>query len=156
MHLEKQLSEWLNEQLSGQDIFLTEFKLGGSGLISVTLDGDELVPVMKCVEVSRLLNNYIEENSLFNGIFTLEVGSPGADSPLILPRQFPKHIGRKLAVKYKDGLKIEGPLLSADDLEIGVSVTRKEKGKKAVTETVQVPFAEIAEVKVIIDFKGKD
>ena len=65
MHLEKQLADWLNEQLIGQDIFLTEFKLGGSGLVSVTLDGDELVPVKKCVEVSRLLNNYLEENNLF-------------------------------------------------------------------------------------------
>lgn len=156
MHLEKQLADWLNEQLIGQDIFLTEFKLGGSGLVSVTLDGDELVPVKKCVEVSRLLNNYLEENNLFEGSFTLEVGSPGADSPLVLSRQFPKHIGRKLAIKHKDGSKIEGILVSANDLEIGISVTVKEKGKKSLIEVKQEPFAEITEVKVVIDFKGKD
>lgn len=156
MHLEKQLSEWLKEQLSGQDIFLTEFKLGGNGLVSVVLDGDQLVPVQKCVDVSRLLSNHIEENNLIEGAYNLEVGSPGADSPLVLPRQFPKHIGRKLAVKFKDGTKTEGALISADELEIGISVTKKEKGKKATTETIPVKFEDIAEVKVVIDFKSKE
>lgn len=155
MHLEQQISEWLGEQLSGQDIFLTELKMG-AGKVLVTLDGDQLVEVKRCVELSRALSNFIEENNLIEGAFLLEVGSPGADSPLKLSRQYPKHIGRKFSVKLQGGDKIEGVLISSDETGILVSVPKKEKGKKAILEEIPFLFSEIAEAKIVIDFKGKD
>ncbi|MOA47473.1 ribosome maturation protein RimP [compost metagenome] len=96
---------------------------------------------------------HIEEENLIDHAYTLEVSSPGLDYPLKLNRQFVKNIGRTVVLKFNDGSKKEGKLISATDSTITIEETVKEKGKKAQQVENQYEFDQIAEVKVTVSFK---
>ena len=70
--------------------------------IGVALDGDTGVDIDFCAAVSRELGNELETLEDL-GAYVLEVSSPGADAPMKLLRQFPKHVGRELKVVLNDG-----------------------------------------------------
>ena len=76
--------------------------------------------------------------------------------PLQLPRQYHKHLGRKLEVKTKEGEDYEGRLSEITDegITLDYKVRRKE-GKRKVTEEVQttIAFSAIEKAKVKISFK---
>ena len=152
MNIEQKITELLHTTLAESDLYLTNIKIEGKKKILITIDGDQLVTVGRCAEISRICSNYLEEQDLIENAYTLEVGSPGADAPLVMPRQYPKHIGRNLAIKCKDGEKKEGILKVADKEEIIIEEKKKVKGKKAELLSCRIPFEDIAEAKVIINF----
>ena len=89
--------------------------------------------------------------------FSLEVTSAGATSPLVLPRQYKKHIGRNLEVKTNDDQKLEGELTEADDERIVLKWKTREpkpvgKGKVTVTKEVAVIYDNVKQAKVKIKF----
>ena len=98
--------------------------------ISVYVDGDAGVTIEKCVQLNRALyKQIVEEDICKDGEFALEVSSPGVDEPLQLTRQYVKNIGRILEVETKEGKKLEGTLLQADEKGIELE-EKKGKGKK--------------------------
>ncbi|MEI9935533.1 MAG: hypothetical protein WDM71_11945 [Ferruginibacter sp.] len=46
-----------------------------------------------------------------DGIFSLEVSSPGIEEPLKILRQYKKNIGRKIEVLLQDETKSEGQVV---------------------------------------------
>lgn len=166
--VENRVRDWLQGQLTDSDVFLLDVKKSGNKLL-ILIDGDSLVPIQKCVEISRLTGAWLEEQDIdvIPGTFTLEVSSPGADSPLILPRQFPKHIGRLVEVRMKNEHKAEGVLLQADAL--GITIRQApvkvkasgsgQPGQEAVPEAGRpnerrIELREINDITVKLDFKG--
>jgi ribosome maturation factor RimP len=85
--------------------------------------------------------------------YSLEVTSPGADQPLTDPRQYPRHIGRSLALKLQDGTEKTGPLTAATDEGIELEEVIKVKTKKTTLPAVFIPFGDIKEATVVISFK---
>ena len=55
-----------------------------------------LVNISDCIEVSRKIEKSLDRDEFD---FSIKVQSPGADEPLVLPRQYKKHVGRKLKIK---------------------------------------------------------
>jgi len=89
--------------------------------------------------------------------FSLEVMSAGATSPLTLPRQYKKNVGRQLAVKKQSGDKIEGLLKEATDENVTLTWKVREpkpvgKGKVTVEKIETIAYTEIVEAKVMIKF----
>ncbi len=115
------------------DCFLVEVRMKPGNKIQVFLDADQGVSLGTCTQINRKLYAQIEEAALFEpGDFELEVSSPGLDEPLKLPRQYQKNIGRPVEVIMKDGRKICGKLLAADETSLQIEET-KGKGKKQET-----------------------
>ena len=54
-----------------------------------------------CVVATRLLNERQELDEAVNGVYTLEVSSPGVERPLRLSRHFSRFVGKKASVTLK-------------------------------------------------------
>ncbi len=156
MTIEEQLQrieELTNQILSNEpDYFLVSLRIKPTNNIKVYLDGDNGLPIEKCVSFNRQLYKLIDESGLFPpGEFSLEVSSPGVDEPLKMHRQYNKNIGRQVEVVFTDGTKKEGKLVQAAGQDIIIEETTG-KGKKAVTQQVVIPFDNIKTTTVQIQF----
>ncbi len=70
-----------------------------------------------------------------------------------MPRQYPQHIGRNLALELGQDRTLQGKLLEVQAEGIVVEQEIKAKGKKAVKEQMVLSFAEIQKATVQISFK---
>ncbi|WP_158975542.1 ribosome assembly cofactor RimP [Cellulophaga sp. L1A9] len=136
-----------------KSIFLIDFTIGPANKINITLDGDTGVNLTDCIAISRVIEQNLDREE---EDFSLEVASVGATTPMIMPRQYKKNIGRELEVKTLDG-KFEGILTAADDQGITLEWKAREpkpigKGKVTVQKKQEFLFSDIQEAKVIIKF----
>ncbi len=135
------------------DLFLIELMVGGDQSIRITLDGDKGISLQDCMEVSRAIEHSLDRETYD---FSLEVGSAGATAPLQIPRQYRKHLGRKLKVRTDAG-EIEGKLSKADETNITMNWKVREpkpvgKGKHTVEKEAVIPYSDIIEAKVVLTF----
>ncbi|MGI9155883.1 MAG: ribosome maturation factor RimP [Marmoricola sp.] len=63
-------------------------------------------------EISRILD---ETDAMGNQPYTLEVGSPGVDRPLTLPRHWRRNANRLVKVAFADGSEVTGRIGSSND-----------------------------------------
>lgn len=152
-HSHPELEKLIDEQLAGYtDVFLVSIKIKPTNNIKVYLDADQGLSIDTCVKINRALYKQIEERAWYpEGDFSLEVSSPGIDEPLRLTRQFQKNVGRPVEVILLDESKQEGDLLAVTEEQITIRVTSG-KGKKAVTQDVDIPRENIKQTKVLIRF----
>ncbi len=154
MSVEKRIRELIAEKLADRpDLFVVEIKIVNNKNVTILLDGDNGVGIHDCALVSRHVGFHLEEENLIDNAYTLEVGSPGLDTPLTLDRQFQKNIGRLLEIKLKEGKQTEGKLLAADENCLTIMEVVKEKGKKSKEVEKSINKDEITEVKVGVSFK---
>lgn len=134
-------------------LFLIDFTVGGDNTIKVVLDGDKGVTLQDCMDVSRAIEHNLDREE---EDFSLEVASAGATTPLRMPRQYTKNIGRKLKVRTDSG-ELEGTLVQATENNITLEWKAREpkpvgKGKVTVQKKRDIPFSEIQEAKVVLNF----
>ena len=156
MNIEKRVAELVEEKLTEivrPDLFLVSVKMHSNGNLIILLDGDNGIGIAECVQVSRYVGFKLEEENAIETAYNLEVSSPGIDTPLSLPRQYTKNVGRTLAIKMADGSKKEVTLTGMSEDAIVVEEKIKEKGKKAEVVEAVIPLNQITETKVIISFK---
>ena len=94
-----------------------------SMVIELFLDADSGLTADMCAKISRGLSEVVDEKISFPGAYHLVVSSPGIDRPLRFPRQFTKHIGRRLRVRIKtekEPMMIEGTLTRCDSETIEI------------------------------------
>jgi len=144
------LSDALDED---ESLFLIDFSITTDHKILVVLDGDKGVTVQDCMKISRAIEHNLDREE---EDFSLEVTSAGAASPLVLPRQYKKNLGRKVAVKIENE-SFEGNLTSATEEGIVLEWKAREpkpigKGKVTVKKRKEINFSEIKEAKVILKF----
>ncbi|CAN5246337.1 ribosome maturation factor RimP [soil metagenome] len=154
MNIEKRVRELVAEKIADRpELFLVDVKMQPNGKLIILVDGDKGVGVNDCAQISRHVGFHLEEESAIETAYNLEVSSPGVDTPLTLPRQFTKNMGRQLAIKMADGTKREGKLSGMTEDAIIIEEQIKEKGKKAESVESVIPLVEITETKVLISFK---
>lgn len=133
------------------DCFLVEVKLHSNNKLDVFIDSDSGLTFKKCQQVSRYLEQYLDEEGWLGPKYILEVSSPGLDRPLELKRQYHKNIGRKLEVQLEEGKPKVGTLTAVHeesiDLEEKVRVKEGNR-KKTMVVTTSIPFDEIKKAKV--------
>ena len=153
--LKNKVQELLENALEErQDLFLIEFTFGADNAIKITIDGDNGVLVDDCIFISRAIEHNLDREE---EDFSLEVLSAGAASPLILPRQYKKNIGRDLEVKTNDDQKLEANLVEVQDDSIQLKWKTREpkpvgKGKVTVTKEATIAINDIKQAKVKIKF----
>lgn len=154
MDIKQKVAELLEELITEQDLFVVDITIGSynkSTRISISLDGDEGIKIDQCGRISRKLGNKMEELELMAEAYTLEVSSPGLDKPLLLERQYPRNIGRKVKVLTKDSQTFTGELTAVEPTQIKVLDEKKIKNK-INTNLVEIPFENIKSTTVIISF----
>jgi len=148
--VEKLLEEGLSEK---PEMFLIDLSISENYKIIVTLDGDKGVNLQDCIDLSRIIENNLDREA---HDFELEVASVGVGSPLKLKRQYLKNIGRTVKVKTEKET-IEAELVDVDEQKIVLSWTAREpkkigKGKETVQKTIELPYSDIIEAVVTINF----
>jgi ribosome maturation factor RimP len=145
----------LHDAIGDIEVFVVDLTVSDSVMpkITVTLDGLNGLGINECATISRRLNRRIEEHYGEDATYSLEVTSPGADQPLTDPRQYPRHIGRSLALKLADGTEKTGTLTAATAEGVEIEEVIKNKTKKTILPAAFYPFGDIKEAKVVISFK---
>jgi len=87
------------------ELFLVSVKMMPNRQLVILVDGDQGIGIADCAAISRFVGFKLEEEETIPEAYNLEVSSPGIDSPLALPRQYTKNIGRDLSIKMLDGTK---------------------------------------------------
>lgn len=136
----------INDVLEGTEKFLINMKITPDNRIFVDLDGDNGINIDDCIEVSRAIENSLNRDE---EDFELNVSSAGADSPLKMPRQYRRHVGRELSVEPFEGAKVEGVLTEAGDSQF----TIKTKGsKKEPSQELTFAYEDVKTARVLIRF----
>lgn len=136
-----------------ESLFLIDFAITPDNRIKVIIDGDHGVTVDDCIKISRAIEHNLDREE---EDFSLEVASAGATSPLVLPRQYGKNIGRKLEVVTDEG-SFEGNLTQVDENNIVLEWKAREpkpigKGKVTVQKKKEINFSDINKAKVVLKF----
>ena len=120
--LEQRVRALAEDAIADTDLFVVAVEVKGfqgSRVVSVYLDGPGGAGSDDLVRVSRSLGFVLDTEDVIKGRYRLDVSSPGADRSLQDPRQFPRHVGRELAVTFEQGddqlLTAQGELTGADD-----------------------------------------
>jgi len=154
MAFKDKVASLLNQALDERpDLFLIDLSIGAENKINVTIDGDNGVNLQDCIDISRAIEHNLDREE---EDFSLEVASAGATSPLKLPRQFKKNIGRTVLVSTHEG-ETEAPLADATGEGIVLEWQAREpkqvgKGKETVTKRVEIPYSSIKQAVVVIKF----
>ncbi|MCR4610889.1 MAG: ribosome maturation factor RimP [Lachnospiraceae bacterium] len=103
----------------GQDYFLRAYidKPGG-----ITIDD--------CVDVSRKMNELLDEHDYIDDQYIFEVSSPGLDRPLKKDKDFERNLGKMIEVhtfkKINNEKNFVGELVSYDDNSFTVNIDEEE------------------------------
>ncbi|WP_313153940.1 ribosome assembly cofactor RimP [Sphingobacterium multivorum] len=152
-HIEKRVIELIAEKIADrEDLFIVSVKMRPNKILEILLDGDNGVNIDDCAQVSRHVGFHLEEENVIDDAYRLEVSSPGIDANFVNIRQYQRNIGRTVQVKLNDNTKVEGTLLTVDEMKINVLQKIKEKGKKAQEVEKELPFDQIKATKVVISF----
>jgi len=137
-----------------EDLLLS--RAGRRYLLRLSIDADGGVNLDAVAEVSRAVSAALDEAEeagevLFDGEYSLEVGSPGVDRPLKLPRHWRRNVGRLVRVQ----LRAEG---AAEKFLTGrvVSATEENVVLDVDGETHELAFDRLGPGRVQIEFSRLD
>jgi ribosome maturation factor RimP len=147
----------IQEELSQRGLFLVDVTVRPGNRITVFVDSMQGVTLEECISVSRFIESKFDREA---EDFELEVSSPGLDSPLKLPQQYQKNMGRILEVITFDGMKTTGKLVEAGEELIRLELETMEKDSKTrkkvkVIKTWERKIDEIKSARVAISLKNK-
>lgn len=128
MNLEEQIKLIVeSNNLKLYDIFTT--KEHDRNIFRVVVTSKDGVNLDKCAEISRLISPLLDIEEPMNGIYNLEVSSPGIERKLKKKEHFIASIGELVKVKNYETEVFKGELLSADDEKI---IVKTEFGEEEV------------------------
>jgi ribosome maturation factor RimP len=102
-YLNTKINEFIRGIIEEQGFFLIDLVIRGSQrnkVIEIFVDGEKNVSAEDLAALSRLLGNKIDEHSLIDSSYRLDVSTPGVYRPLKFLQQFPKHLNRKFEILY--------------------------------------------------------
>ncbi len=146
---EKNIRDIAADTVEKNGFFLIDLVLRGNEknrVIEIFIDGEKNVSAEDCAKVSRDIDSVIEEQSIIESNYRLDVSSPGIDRPLIFLKQYPKHINRKFDISYKQNnetKELTGKLIGVSGDELTFLSNNKQ---------ILIIFNDIIKAKVIASF----
>ncbi|MCB0483358.1 MAG: ribosome assembly cofactor RimP [Flavobacteriales bacterium] len=145
----EKVSDIIRPKLAAMDLFEVEVLVRPGNRISVAIDKDSGVTLDECTLVSRHifenLDREVED-------YELEVSSPGLTTPLKVPRQYMRRIGRTLRIILQSGDQFDAELLAADADSILVERSIKVAPKDFRPEKLKIAYTEIKQAKLLVKF----
>ncbi|MDZ4700029.1 MAG: ribosome maturation factor RimP [Rhodothermales bacterium] len=137
----------IEEVIEDPPYFLVDVSIRGregSRVVEVFVDRDEGISIEALADLSREIGFLLETEDIIKGRYYLTVSSPGADRPLVMPRQFRRHSGRpmRLVVRGEDGAEhtVRGILATAGDDDVELKITDDQPRR--------VRYADIVEARI--------
>lgn len=154
MELKQQLKKIIEDVLINYEhIFLVDIHQHQNEF-EFTLDGDQLLGIHDISSISRQFNKIADE-LLPEEQYSIDIATPGADSPLKTFRQYPKHIGREFEVRLNTTDEtFKGKLIAAEEPHLTFEFFISEKPKKKdLPEQKTITIDQIKQAHIILSFK---
>ncbi|MFI6158102.1 ribosome maturation factor RimP [Kitasatospora sp. NPDC051170] len=136
-----------------EDVRVT--KAGNRRQVQIDVDTDEGVDMDAVAEFSRIAGDALDASDVLGDEpYLLEVGSPGAERPLALPRHWQRAEGRLAKIHLVDGAELVARVLAADEDGVLVEV-QPVKGRGRPKER-RLEYTEVARARVQVEFNRKD
>lgn len=150
-----QFVQYAEEFLKDSKSYLVDVSVAPGDVITVEIDNDHGVNIDECVALSRHLESHFDRDT---EDFELTVTSAGLTSPFKTKRQYQKYEGKEVEVLTKDGKKISGILISSNEKDFTITITKKvkpegAKRKMEVQEKLTFSYDEVKYTKYLIRFK---
>jgi ribosome maturation factor RimP len=154
MSLQDSLTDLLKPAVENAGFFLEQVLISNPGnhrILTCVVDGTKPLNLDEVTVVSRLISELLDETTLIDDAFTLEVTSPGVDRPLTERRHWEKNVTRIISMVMNDGTALTGRLteLRADDATFVENI----KGRM---KTHIIVLADIKKANVEVEFSRKD
>ena len=92
---------------------------GKHSVLRVFIDHEKGITVDDCAEVSHQVSGVLDLEDPINGMYNLEISSPGMDRPLFNEQQFAMYVGEtvelKLSIPINGRRKFKGVIESVDN-----------------------------------------
>ncbi len=130
---------------------LSVSRAGRRHVVRVLVDAEGGVNLDAVAEVSRAISAALDAaeeagGELLAGEYQLEVGSPGVDRPLTLPRHWRRNVGRLVTVTVA-GATVTGRVVGADDEGVVLDIDGAEQ---------ETGYADLGPGRVQIEFNRVD
>ena len=154
MSLQESLTELLRPAVENAGFFLEQVLITNPGnhrILTCVVDGEKPLSLDEVTVVSRLISELLDESTLIDDAFTLEVTSPGVDRPLTERRHWEKNVTRVISMVMNDGSTLTARLteLRADDATFVENI----KGRM---KTHTVVLADIKRAHVEVEFSRRE
>lgn len=153
MELTEKITELTNRHLPSEEFFVVDVKASASKIrskVTILIDADSGIGIDDLGKISRAIEEDLE--NLMTNAYTLEVSSPGVDTPLAFARMYRKNIGRKLKVVFTDGQSVKGELTEVNE-DSFVIIPDKKKKEKEIPPPRTILYEEVKAAKVEVSFK---
>ena len=149
------IQKLVEEEIASTEYFIVDVLVDTSNRIRVEIDGNHGVKISDCVQISRHIEGNLDREV---EDFELTVSSAGMSQPFKILRQYERYLGREVETLTVDGQKYKGILVLANEDELVLNVTSKEKvegqkKKQIISRKINVPMEQVKETKVVISFK---
>ena len=151
MLLKEDIKRIASEKALDINGFVVDINISNNNVVTVFFDKEEGVFVNDCLEISRHIHENFDRDI---EDYELTVCSPGLTKPFKVKEQYIKYKGKEVSVKTKDGKKRSG-VLKSFNTDLTLEVLKKQKGshKDYFLKDIIIPFEEIKETKLKINFK---
>jgi ribosome maturation factor RimP len=131
----------------GLDLEDVEIKSAGKhSIVQVSIDKDGGINLDEVAQISNQISEALDaKDVLGEKPYTLEVGSPGIDRALTLPRHWRRNNGRLVKISFGSNSEI-GRIIESDDEKVSLEV----KGK-----TRSINFDKIDKAFIQVEFNPK-
>lgn len=142
MNLEEKIASIV--RMHGAEYYDSEIvSENGNRIFRVYITKEGGVDLELCADISVELSPFLDVHPPMQEAYYLEVSSPGIERELKKASHFMKSIGEKVRVKLRNGEKLKGDILSAD--ENGISIDRD-------GERVDIDYSEIKKARTCFDW----
>jgi len=151
MLLKEEIKKYASEKALEINGFVVDVNISANNVITIFFDKNNGVLVDDCLVISKYIQEKFDKDV---EDYELTVCSPGLTNPLKVKQQYIKNIGKEVSVKTNDGKRKTG-ILKKFETDLVLEVLKKKKGsrKDYVLEDIAIPFEEIKETKLKINFK---
>jgi ribosome maturation factor RimP len=155
MILKELVSQEIESFLNDTEYYLVDINIDNTNRINIEVDSFEGVSIDFCAKLSKYIESKFDREA---DDYELQVSSAGLTEPFKVLKQYEKNIDNEVEVLTKDGKKISGFLISADENEFVVQIEKTEKpegAKRKITtqEDLIFKYTDIKYTKYIIRFK---
>ena len=131
----------------GLDLEDVEIKSAGKhSIVQISIDKDGGINLDEVAQISNQISEALDANEILGEKpYTLEVGSPGIDRALTLPRHWRRNSGRLVKINFGSNSEI-GRIIESDEEKVSLEV----KGK-----TRSINFDKIDKAFIQVEFNPK-
>ncbi|MDR2835299.1 MAG: ribosome assembly cofactor RimP [Bacteroidales bacterium] len=142
----------INDFLS-ESQFVIDVKISSRKDIIILVDDFNGISIDDCKKISKLISEKFDTKL---DEYSLEISSPGLTNPFKVLKQYQKNINKEVEIVMKDGEKLQGTLLSANENKIIVETTyiqRINNKKQEIKTQNELLLTNIKTTKNVISFQ---